>query len=374
MKEKQHEDQWLDEIREQIQDFEAPIPADGWERVSSSLPQPEKPRFSTRWWSAAAAVLLCAAVGGGYYFFANEPDIVTEQPEIAETTVQQPIPSQKPSKKGKTTVKNVPLVVETTEKIVPVADETTCPEVAVNVTQQQEEVTPLSSDTILPTLRQEEEKVLLAMNETDSKPSEGAAWSFGLHLGGHGSMLDSGLPADMGYTSDPTYNGSTETNGPVMTDDVKASNHHASWSFGLSAGYQLSPKVMLESGLVYTLLTSDVQMKFSGTKEQRIQYLGVPLKLNYQIIGDQHFQFYASGGLMLEHTLSAERGKDKLDLKPWQWSSNLSAGTQLRVARHLYLYLEPGVNWYFDAEASAPSLRSESPVYFNLKGGLRIAY
>lgn len=38
MKENQQDNEWLGEICEQLQDFEAPIPADGWERVSSSLP------------------------------------------------------------------------------------------------------------------------------------------------------------------------------------------------------------------------------------------------------------------------------------------------------------------------------------------------
>lgn len=379
MKIEQQDNRWLDEIREQIQDFEAPLPADGWERLSSSLVQAEKPKFTTRWMSLAASALLCVMIGGGYYFLVDKPDIVTEQQEITEPQkVQEPLitnnlqtekPEQqpttylKPSTKGRQTSKNVPI-----------SDETTSPKETVIATLQTEEETPVLSDTILPFFNQEEEEVLLAMTITDSKASANADWSFGLHLGGHGSLLDSELTTNPGYTSDPTYNGTPETNEPVATDDVTASNHHTSWSFGLSVGHQLSPKTTLETGLVYTLLTSDVEMKFSGIKEQRIQYLGVPLKLNYQILGDERLQLYASGGLMLEHSLSAKRGQAKLDVKPWQWSTNLSAGGQLRVTDNLYLFLEPGVSWYFDADTSAPSLRSESPVYFNLKGGLRIAY
>lgn len=117
-----------------------------------------------------------------------------------------------------------------------------------------------------------------------------------------------------------------------------------------------------------------MKMKFSGIQSQKIQYIGIPMKINYQIAGTQQCQFYASGGFMIERVLSARRDDTEIDVNLWQWSSNLSIGGQFHISNHLSLYLEPGVSLYFNADTSAPSLRSESPVYFNLRGGFRFSY
>lgn len=380
MKENQQDNQWLDEICEQLQDFEAPIPADGWERVSSSLPPIEKPMIGKRWMGVAASALLCAMIGGGYYCYNDEPVEVKELAENEDIQQVQEVLTADIAQEEKQNTPQAQILprkqIERNSVAVPsishVEEEKQKEEKTIVKTQEKEDETPVSTDTIIPVLSREEEKVLLAMNEASSKRQEDAGWSLGLHFGGHGSLMDGELAKGPESMSDPNYGYGQGVGGSIGEDEIINSNRHASWGFGLSIGHQVLPKTTLETGLVYSMLTSDVKMKHAGIKEQKIQYLGVPLKLNYQIVGNQQCQLYASGGVMLERTLSAKRGDEKLDIKPWQWSSNLSIGGQLRISNHLSLYLEPGVSWYFDADPSAPTLHSESPVYFNLRGGIRI--
>ena len=382
MKENLHNNQWLDEIRNEMQDFEAPIPANGWERLSSSLPSEKKPMIGKRWIGAAASLLLCAMLGGGYYFFGNEPDAVTTQTEIEEN---QPsldqnapfIPHEEPAQQLAYQQNTILLKKEkhtdiTAVNLEPIIDRAEHEEERVIVAHQEE--TREKTDTIISTFNRDEEKVLLAMNEVRAKTKKDAGWSFGLHLGGHGSLMDSEMAPGSESMSDPTYNGNIGTNIPEEKDEVIDSNHHSSWSFGLSVERKILPRTSVETGLVYTILTSDVKMKFSGIQSQKIQYIGIPMKINYQIAGTQQYQFYASGGFMIERVLSARRDDTEIDVNPWQWSSNLSIGGQFHISNHLSLYLEPGVSWYFNADTSAPSLRSESPVYFNIRGGFRFSY
>lgn len=382
MKENLHNNQWLDEIRNEMQDFEAPIPANGWERLSSSLPSEKKPMIGKRWIGAAASFLLCAMLGGGYYFFGNEPDAVTTQTEIVgnQPSLDQNvpfIPDEEPAQQL-AYQQNTPLLKKekhtdiTAVNLEPIIDRADHKEEKVIVAHQEE--TQEQTDTIISTFNRDEEKVLLAMNEVRAKTQEDADWSFGLHLGGHGSLMDSEMTPGSESMSDPTYNGNIGTNIPAEKDEAIDSNHHSSWSFGLSVERNILPRTSVETGLVYTILTSDVKMKFSGIQSQKIQYLGIPMKINYQIAGTQQCQFYASGGFMIERVLSARRDDTEIDVNPWQWSSNLSIGGQFHISNHLSLYLEPGVSLYFNADTSAPSLRSESPVYFNLRGGFRFSY
>lgn len=382
MKENLHNNQWLDEIRNEMQDFEAPIPSNGWERLSSSLPSEKKPMIGKRWIGAAASLLLCAMLGGGYYFFGNEPDAVTTQTEIEEN---QPsldqnapfIPHEEPAQQLAYQQNTILLKKEkhtdiTAVNLEPIIDRADHKEEKVIVAHQEE--TREQTDTIISTFNRDEEKVLLAMNEVRAKTQKDAGWSFGLHLGGHGSLMDSEMAPGSESMSDPTYNGNIGIDIPEEKDEVIDSNHHSSWSFGLSVERNILPRTSVETGVVYTILTSDVKMKFSGIQSQKIQYLGIPVKINYQIAGTQQCQFYASGGLMIERVLSAKRDDSEIDVTPWQWSSNLSIGGQFHISNHLSLYLEPGVSWYFNADTSAPSLRSESPVYFNIRGGFRFSY
>lgn len=406
MKEKQQDSRWLDEIRNEMQDFEAPIPADGWERVSSSLPVAPKPMIGKRWWGVAASVLVCAILGGGYYLLGDEkveerivaeniiekhhqetPDEITAQEPANEEPMQelanlQEIRTKKQDLHNNKAKRSVKKDVSAASDITPEKgskEETSVSNNRSDVTEPSPECQEpplLHKDTIVHSLAREEEKVLLAMN--DVRKREQATWSYGLHIGGHGSLIDDEMPPGPEYMSypsinaDPTINNPPGTTTPILTDGVIDSKNHSSWSFGLSVDRQVWSRTTLETGLVYTFLTSDVKMRYSGNKSQRLHYLGIPMKLNYRILGGEKYQLYVSGGVMLERALSANRDGKRIDVKPWQWSSNLAIGGQFRISSHLSLYLEPGVNWYFNADPSVPSLRSESPVYFNLRGGIRL--
>lgn len=400
---------WLEEIRGEMLDFEAAIPANGWERVSAAMPQSKSISLTRRWWRVAASLLLCISIAGGYTLLYNNKSGIAENSgnnttegirnDNSLTTKTTPTAKElatlasphKPqtittyshdyspnTTEQKTTQVDTAVLVTTYDKAetttLPDKDEALPEKKAITMTERSE------NDMVYSPHRKEQ---LLAVAQTHEHARHSNRWAFGMNIGGHGSLMD----ADMAnFNSGPMFDDpmseattcpsspTGDTNSTEPTDGVVESNHHSSWTVGLSVSKGISQHASIETGLTYTLLTSDVRLQYSGVQSQHIHYLGIPLRLNYIFAASSPYLFYAGGGITLEHVLSASRDGKKLDASPWQLSSNIAIGGQYQATRNLSFYLEPGISWYHNADKTIPTLRTESPIFFNLKGGIRFSY
>ena len=95
---------------------------------------------------------------------------------------------------------------------------------------------------------------------------------------------------------------------------------------------------------------------------------------------------YASAGGMLEKCIGGtvrsdyvyggdvrESGREKLTVKPLQWSVGASAGLQFKLSGIVGLYLEPGVIYHFANGSEVETAYSAHPLNFNLNLGLRFS-
>lgn len=161
-------------------------------------------------------------------------------------------------------------------------------------------------------------------------------------------------------------------------------NHKQPVSFGLSVRKQLSSQFALESGIIYTRLESEASLGTYVRNEQNLNYIGIPLKLNYLFLNRRFVTLYLSGGGMAEKCVSGEtktiNGTTKqsisedLNVKPLQWSVNGAFGAQFNATRQLGVFIEPGVIYYFNDGSSVETIRKETPFNFNLQFGLRVTY
>jgi hypothetical protein len=158
-------------------------------------------------------------------------------------------------------------------------------------------------------------------------------------------------------------------------------NHKQPVSFGLSVRKYLTQRLAIESGVVYTRLESES----SGSKSHRqmLDYIGVPVKLNYMLVDKRYFTLYLSGGGMAEKCISGKlntrelSGKDiseDVSVKPLQWSLNGALGAQYNITPKMGIFVEPGVVYFFDDGSKVETIRKETPFNFNLQLGLRISY
>lgn len=170
------------------------------------------------------------------------------------------------------------------------------------------------------------------------------------------------------------------------TTDVK---HHLPITVGASVRFPLSKQFAIETGLNYTLLSSDLKAGENShyTQEQKLHYLGIPVKGSWMFFDRKYVTLYLSAGGAMEKCVSGKlkntyivEGKtmetetSDLDVKPLQWSVTSAVGVQFNATPHFGIYAEPGVSYYFDDGSEVQTIRKEKPFNFNLQLGFRVTY
>ena len=164
-------------------------------------------------------------------------------------------------------------------------------------------------------------------------------------------------------------------------------DHHMPINVTASVKWNVSEKWALETGITYTYLESDLHSgaNFYWEDNQKLHYLGIPLKVHRSIWSNSLLGLYASAGGTVEKcisgTLKSEyvtNHKEKkletssIDEHPFQVSLMASLGAQINFIKQLSLFVEPGIAYYFDDGSSLSTIRKEHPFNFNLQFGLRL--
>lgn len=136
------------------------------------------------------------------------------------------------------------------------------------------------------------------------------------------------------------------------------------------------------------MLSSDLHSGSNSylEEEQKLHYVGIPLKVHRSIWDSRWLSFYASAGGMVEKCVSGgvdvvyvngtsnrNMEHNSLDVDPLQWSVSAAAGVQVNFTKNIGLYAEPGIAYYFDDGSEVETIRKEHPFNFNLQVGLRFS-
>lgn len=163
--------------------------------------------------------------------------------------------------------------------------------------------------------------------------------------------------------------------------------HHQPIRAGISFTYMINDRLGIESGLTYTLLTSDTRdgsdMHYYEGR-QRLHYLGIPLNVKYEFLRWRRFGLYGSAGVLAEQCISGRMRKEyvldgssyrttteSIPTHPFQLSANISAGLRYDFTPTVGIYAEPGLSYYFDDGTSLQSVYKQRPLNFNLNVGVR---
>ena len=166
--------------------------------------------------------------------------------------------------------------------------------------------------------------------------------------------------------------------------DFSSRKFHAPLSFGLRAGKQLSEKVSIESGLVYTYLLTDLESpNYAATLN--LHYLGIPLNAKVNVWTSRQWSVYASGGAMVEKGLRSIfvqeqymgnqtiRTTASTNIDGFQWSVNAALGVAYNFAGAFDFYFEPGFAYFFDNDQPL-SIRSDRQFAPGVEAGIRFAF
>ena len=424
------EDKWMKNFRERMKDYSEPLPDDLWQEIQQDLKAEEVKviPFWKRWQMAAAVALVLFVSSLSVWFWTSSPvngtrEYVVETEQALEPYQEEEIvhPVEEIVKKQEPIVAETIIMRKANEIIVPL-------EVIEDATEERlsETIETEDSKTIVKDDAQEskEEVKEVEFKETPArqnhptKSSQGlmvkkgkkrdASWSVGLSAGnlmasakgeGSGRMLMGDVhpgrpnyylefmtPIADEYASNSDEEVLPARSGELFRTKTADYKHRAPVALGLSVRWALNDDWALESGLTYTRLVSDVNVGYSKG-EQKLHYVGVPLKVNRRLWSNRWLEVYGSAGGMLEKCISGSQKltqklskdisiEEETDLKVHELQASLNAalGVQLKLNGRVGIYAEPSVVYYFEDGSEVETIRKEHPLNLNFQVGLRFTF
>lgn len=412
-----------------MEDYSEPLPDGLWDKLETELEEQNKPKVIPLWrrWQAAAAVLILLVSSLTYWFWSS-PEADFQNQQLAVEVKDTPLPENRPIQDQVTAEVAMPETAEPEMKLIASTDvvleqavrkvsveEAKTDEVIVEEPEKEESKTIKNE---MPTetadTQVQQKKRLRASREADrermkqnaeeakSKSTRSSGFSLGVGAGNtpYGSLSTfdgmGSFVARSAYYVSSDLNMAPVNNGGLAYSQILLENaaqspqtsvkHHMPVTIGFSLDWNLDKNWTLETGLNYTLLSSDIR---SGSKSyveetQKLHYVGIPLKIRRSIWQNRWFSVYASVGGAVEKCVSGRlesvtvtnggnrtSERTSLEVDPLQWSVAAAAGAQVNFTSRLGLYLEPGVAYYFDDHSGVETIRKEHPFNFNLQLGLR---
>ena len=153
---------------------------------------------------------------------------------------------------------------------------------------------------------------------------------------------------------------------PSTPSDVQY-RHDLPLTFGLLAKVGLLPWLGVESGVEYTYLHS-VADSYTGTLDQRLHFIGVPVRLDARIWSNSSFELYAALGGKAEKCVSASLGMIQCEEPRLQWAAELASRVRYNVWDNVSIYIQPELSWYF-SQTDLLTYRTDHPLCFSVNVG-----
>lgn len=441
----EEKDKWIKDFRDRMADYSEPVPAGLWEQLERDLSTPKVIPMWRRWQAVAAVALLVMASSLTVWFWnSSSVDYMEQQsteiatlPKSEYVTPNSILPTQPVAQTSTVeAVKRISSVKKIVAAIIPTATneviEKEVKEDKLIEEQIEENYSEKGNAEGQSTQKTKEDSPKTATHPVSGKRSSNyyayavphkkkdKNWSIGIAAGnspfsatnGYGGYGRFQVPSgkrsaqnDMMYSPTETLESTPSVlpSYPVGTKEYAYNQilmnnlsegevnsdveHKMPVTFGASLRFDLDDKWAIETGLTYTLLSSDLR---SGGKssyieqEQRLHYVGIPLKLNRNIWSNRRFEVYASAGGAVEKCVSGKlettyvvgqtnqtNENENIKVKPLQWSLSAAAGAQFKITDKLGIYAEPGVVYYFDDNSEVSTIRKEHPFNFNIQLGVR---
>lgn len=448
------EDKWAAQWRNRMQGHSEPLPDGLWERIERDLSAPKVvPLWRTRKFAAAAAAVLLLSSASLWFFRSRQAEYVKQESTVAQRLYQEAkpadVPAEQESDAPASSVKSHVVAEASLAVWHTVASPLSIPAEAKTASTpeykaEEKEATPTQEAGSLDAKqekRAESRRRMVAdrrtmkqnqqLAEASSGKKKSPAWTIGIAAGNtpyssSGSTGVENMSSRSLLQSDAIVgeiNSGQVLSQKYVSEDTQAEAHHKMpVSVGASFTYGLTDKWALETGLYYTYLASELDLKNYAQEKvnQKLHYIGIPLKVHRSLWKNRWLSVYTSAGAMVEKCVKAtqditsinDRYRDLMlsgalfgatsglgnvlptrnldtdglrysasdDLqtehvsvttRPWQLSVQWAAGAQVRLSRNFGLYVEPGVAYYFDDRSRLYTVRKEHPFQFTVQMGVR---
>lgn len=166
-------------------------------------------------------------------------------------------------------------------------------------------------------------------------------------------------------------------------------HHDKPITLGLAVNKNIGKHWSLETGLQYSYLKSYFTLgtgNYRVDKEQKLHYIGIPVKLSYQFMAYKRLSAYGSAGASIQIPLYGKTYSDYViggksgyttdwkTIPSIQWTVNTNIGIQYQIAPKLTLFVEPTLNWYIPNGSEVKNTWTERPFTLTVPFGIRLSW
>ena len=389
-------------VKSILEDAQEDVPAQIWEGVSEGLDKAARKGTVVLWWrragiGAAVAAALAALLVLGHEE-AQLPEgeagemiaVVEDKPDHNDLFVQEPHYEADSSYKAAGDI-NTYVRRQVSEAAASMLTAMAESEETVVFEDVPEEHIPQDAHEAM----KAEEKSQSVMNERETAECFPEGWEEDERKGRRDiSLVFSGIAGTNSAQS-------SQVNGPMRAPSAAApqktgiteTSNRSTYGIPLSAG--IGVKIGLDDrwsvgiGVDYTYLSRKFYGKYTQVGEggqiinttssdirNTQNYIGIPVNAFCNILSNDHLNFYAYAGGAVEKCIS-----DKYDVlntihthkekvKGVQLSANVGIGMEFMLGKHLGLYIDPSLRYYFD-NGQPESIRTAQPLMFGFEMGFR---
>jgi len=236
-------------------------------------------------------------------------------------------------------------------------------------------------------------ELLTYNNSSSANNSRG----FSLSLGGRSGLASADeVTPGLRVASSSYFEGIVEHDGDIPLYDKEKVNidHKQPVSFGITVNKKLTKNLSVETGLIYTYLSSKINSDRTSSDieksgSQYFHYLGVPVSFNYNFAEWGKAKFYISLGGMAQKDFYGKLNlsqsirdlidtdqtmKEKISQKNLQFSMMSSLGISYPIYKKLHTYATVGAAYYFDADNNYRTIFSDRKTQLDLNLGLKFEF
>jgi len=161
-------------------------------------------------------------------------------------------------------------------------------------------------------------------------------------------------------------------NGDYRTGSSRYSYHH-NQPIGIRLTFQkqLSKNFAVETGVAYTLLSSDIIINNGRKIKQDLNYLSIPVRLNWTFLRNNENSFYVGSGISPDYCVYGKKGSEKIKINKIQWSVETVLGTQYNISGHFGLYIEGGCSCHIKTDLPVETIWQKNRAGITLHIGVR---
>ena len=392
---------WEDIVKDKLEGYESPLPEGSlaeFRALREGKAGAPARKLAPWLWGMTAAV----AAGLAAVLFLRQPQTpetgiqlvgqaaVTMSLSDAETVTDVAVPSPSTQLIAQAVApKAVPQVNVRTRKTIQPAEPSAQPSVPATLHKEENTMPAVVNESAPEPAKEEEVSQSVISTETSPYipersvtrpvtmkvgPAAGIVAGSGLLVGLVMPFLGAGSSSTPSPTAQPledyAYLGNASFFFDDRTVDVK---HYFPLKAGLSTRIPVANRLYVTTGLEYSLYGSSISFAIAGEKKQRVQYLGIPLRVDWLIASGKVMDVYAGAGVQGDLCLAATIGGEAIQKDGASLSLLGAGGIQLNMTKHLGLYVEPQLSWRIPSENHRlETYRSAHPVMFSVAAGLRI--